>query len=64
VLSPREFEVFRLLVDGKSVAEIAELLVISPKTAGVHHTRIMQKLNANNRAQLVQIALRHGLVTL
>ena len=64
ILSPREFEVFRLLVDGYSVGEVGELLVISPKTAGVHHTRIMQKLNANNRAQLVQLALRHGLVQL
>ncbi|MFA5530379.1 MAG: response regulator transcription factor [Thiohalomonadaceae bacterium] len=64
VLSPREFEVFRMLVEGKSVAEIAELLVISPKTAGVHHTRIMQKLGVGNRAQLVQIALRHGLMAI
>lgn len=64
VLSPREFEVFRLLVEGKSVAEIAELLVISPKTAGVHHTRIMQKLGVGNRAQLVQLALRHGLMAI
>jgi two-component system invasion response regulator UvrY len=50
------------LVEGRSVAEIADVLVISPKTAGVHHTRIMQKLNVNNRAQLVQIAIRHGLL--
>ncbi len=64
ILSPREFEVFRLLIEGKSVAEIAEILVISPKTAGVHHTRIMQKLNVSNRAQLAQLALQHGLMAI
>lgn len=60
-LSPREFEVFQLLSKGHSVAEIADLLVISPKTVGVHHTRIMQKLEINNRAQLVRIASRYGI---
>ncbi|MCK9531270.1 MAG: response regulator transcription factor [Gammaproteobacteria bacterium] len=64
ILSPREFEVFRLLIEGKSVAEIADILVISPKTAGVHHTRIMQKLNVSNRAQLAQLALQHGLMAI
>jgi len=62
-LTPREFEVFRLLAEGHSVNEIANILSISPKTAGVHHTRIMHKLEVNTSAQLVRLALRHGVIT-
>ncbi|WP_127475977.1 response regulator transcription factor [Sulfurivermis fontis] len=61
-LTPREFEVFRLLAEGHSVNEIANLLSISPKTAGVHHTRIMHKLEVKTSAQLVRLALRHGVI--
>lgn len=62
-LTPREFEIFRLLAEGHSVNEIANILSISPKTAGVHHTRIMHKLEVNTSAQLVRLALRHGVIT-
>lgn len=62
-LTPREFEVFRLLAEGHSVNEIANLLSISPKTAGVHHTRIMHKLEVTTSVQLVRLALRHGVIT-
>lgn len=62
-LTPREFEVFRLLAEGHSVNEIAGILSISPKTAGVHHTRIMHKLEVNTSVQLVRLALRHGVIT-
>ncbi len=61
-LTPREFEVFRLLAEGHSVAEIADILSISPKTAGVHQTRIMQKLELRTPVQLVRAALRHGVI--
>ncbi|GAB4292669.1 MAG: response regulator transcription factor [Thiohalomonadaceae bacterium] len=61
-LTPREFEVFRLLAEGHSVNEIANLLSISPKTAGVHHTRIMHKLEVTTSVQLVRLALRHGVI--
>ncbi|MEW6646308.1 MAG: response regulator transcription factor [Pseudomonadota bacterium] len=61
-LTPREFEVFRLLAEGHSVNEIANLLSISPKTAGVHHTRIMHKLEVSTSVQLVRLALRHGVI--
>ncbi len=62
-LTPREFEVFRLLAEGHSVNEIAGILSISPKTAGVHHTRIMHKLEVTTSVQLVRLALRHGIIT-
>lgn len=62
-LTPREFEVFRLLAEGHSVNEIAGILSISPKTAGVHHTRIMHKLEVTTSVQLVRLALRHGIIS-
>lgn len=61
-LTPREFEVFLMLAEGYSVNEIATILSISPKTAGVHHTRIMHKLNIRTPAQLVRLAVQQGLI--
>lgn len=61
-LSAREFEVFRLLAQGHNVRQIAQILHISPKTAGVHQTRIMSKLNLGNLAQLALLALRHKVI--
>jgi two-component system invasion response regulator UvrY len=62
VLSPREFELFLLLAQGKSVAEIAEMLYLSPRTVGTHLYNIKQKLNASNAAELTLIAMRAGLL--
>ena len=62
-LSPREFEVFRLLADGKSVNEIADLLFVSPKTIGHHYTSVKQKLGAANSAELTRLAIRIGIIT-
>jgi two-component system invasion response regulator UvrY len=62
VLSPREFEVFKLLAQGKSVAEIAELLFLSPRTVGTHLYNIKQKLNASNSAEIALIAMRAGVI--
>ena len=62
-LSPREFEVFRLRAEGKSVNDIAELLNVSPKTVGHHNTRLKQKLGASNSAELTRLAIRLGLLT-
>ncbi len=61
-LTPREFEIFCLLAQGRTVIEIAEELYISPKTAGAHRTSIMQKLDASNVAELTLLAIRHGLI--
>lgn len=57
VLSAREFQLFKLLAEGDSVAEIAKKLSISAKTVGVHHTNIMKKLGLHNASQLVRLAI-------
>lgn len=62
VLSPREFEVFMLLAQGKRVADIAQVLHLSPRTVGTHLYNIKQKLNASNSAEIALIAMRAGLI--
>ena len=62
VLSQREFEVFRLLAEVKTVNNIAEILSLSPKTVGTHHTNIKQKLDVSNSAELARLAIRSGLL--
>lgn len=61
-LSDREFEVFNLLVSGKSITEIAVMLHLSVKTVSTHKTRILQKMDSNSLAELVQYAIAHGLL--
>ncbi|MFD5440774.1 response regulator transcription factor [Streptomyces tendae] len=61
-LTGREREVMALAAEGKSNAEIAELLVVSPLTVRTHIHRAMTKLSARDRAQLVVIAYQTGLV--
>ncbi len=61
-LSDREGEVFRLLVAGKGVNEIAAQLCISNKTVSTHKTRLLEKLNLGGTAELVRYALQHGLL--
>lgn len=61
-LTPKEFEVFRHLAEGRAVAEIASILHASPKTVGVHQTRIMNKLGIANMAQLARLAIRHNII--
>jgi len=60
-LTPREFEVFRLLADGKSVNDIASILNLSPKTVGHHMTHIKEKLGISNIAELTHLAIRLGI---
>ncbi len=62
VLSQREFEIFRLLAEGKSVNDIAGVLNLSPKTVGTHHTNIKQKLDLSNSAELARLAIRSGIL--
>lgn len=61
VLSEREFEVLRLLTDGRSLSEIAALLCVSGKTVANYQTSIRQKLGADNPMQLLRLALACGL---
>jgi DNA-binding NarL/FixJ family response regulator len=61
-LTRRELQVLALLADGLDQAEIAERLVISPKTVGTHIERILAKLGAHSRAEAVGLAYRLRLV--
>jgi DNA-binding NarL/FixJ family response regulator len=61
-LTPREREVLALVGRGRSNAEIAERLVVSPLTAKTHVARLFSKLQARDRAQLVVAAYESGLV--
>ena len=63
VLSDREREVLVEVARGRSNAEIGEALFMSPLTAKTHVSRILGKLDARDRAQLVVVAYEHGLVT-
>jgi DNA-binding NarL/FixJ family response regulator len=60
-LSPREFEVFRLLAGGISVTGIAGKLNVSVKTVSTHKANLMQKLSLHNQSELLRYAIRHGL---
>lgn len=62
-LSSREFEVFRLIASAKSVTEIGETLGLSAKTVSTYRTRILEKMALSSNAELMQYAIRHGLVS-
>jgi len=61
-LTPREFEVLRMLVHGESTSGIASTMHLSPKTVLNYLTLIRQKLDADNDFKLLHLAARHGLV--
>lgn len=61
-LTSREFEVFRLLAEGKRVEEVAEMLKISQKTVANYYTLIKQKLSVNSPVEMVRLAMKHGLI--
>lgn len=61
ILTDREYKIFRLLVAGNGVNEIAEQLLISNKTVSTHKTHLMEKMNMQNISDLVRYAVKHGL---
>ncbi len=61
-LSDREFQVFRMLAEGKSVSDIAERLNLSVKTVSTHKANILQKLNMTTAGELIRYAIAHRLV--
>lgn len=63
-LTEREREVLQLLAEGFSNREIAEKLHISIKTAGVHRTNLMEKLDIHSLTELTKYALRKGIISL
>lgn len=62
LLTPREAEVIRLIAEGETTKEIAQMLQISFKTAVAHRTNIMTKLDIHNLAGLVRYAIRQNII--
>jgi DNA-binding NarL/FixJ family response regulator len=62
-LTPRELEVVKLVAEGHTSEEIAELLVISRKTVDRHRANILDKLGMRDRVDLTRYAIRRGLIT-
>jgi DNA-binding NarL/FixJ family response regulator len=62
VLTPRELEVLKLIAEGHTSKEIAELLVISVKTVDRHRTNMLEKLGMRDRVDLTRYAIRRGLI--
>jgi DNA-binding NarL/FixJ family response regulator len=63
-LTPREFEVFRLLAEGEDIDAIAKRLNIGSKTVANYQTILKQKLNISTPIQLIRLALKHRVITL
>jgi DNA-binding NarL/FixJ family response regulator len=61
-LSDREFQVFTMIAQGKSVSEIAERLNLSVKTVSTHKANLLQKMNMTTQGELIRYALEHNLV--
>lgn len=61
-LSPREFEILRMILDAKSTEEIAAAFNLSPKTVANYHYSIKSKLDVSSDIDLVYFCIRHGLV--
>jgi DNA-binding CsgD family transcriptional regulator len=63
VLSPRQREILQLLAEGKSPKEIGAILNISTRTVEFHKYRMMEQLKIKSSAELVQFAVKKGLVS-
>lgn len=61
-LSDREFQVFRMIAEGKSISDIAARLNLSVKTVSTHKTNILQKMNMTSQADLIRYAINERLV--
>lgn len=61
-LTTREFEVFRLLAEGKLVADIAEMLIIGQKTVANYQTLLKQKLGIASSVDLVRLAMKYEII--
>ena len=61
-LTPRELEVLKLVAEGHTSDEIAELLVISRKTVDRHRANMLEKLGMRDRVDLTRYAIRRGLI--
>jgi DNA-binding NarL/FixJ family response regulator len=62
LLTPRELEVVKLVAEGRTSDEIAELLVISRRTVDHHRANILDKLELRDRVDVTRYAIRRGLI--
>ena len=62
-LTDREREVLKLVAEGHTARDIADILVVSPKTVEWYKTSLMNKLNIHNRTDLIKFAIRKALIT-
>jgi DNA-binding NarL/FixJ family response regulator len=62
-ISPRQREILQLLAEGKSGKEIASILSISARTVEFHKYRLMEQLHIKTSAELVQYAVKHGIIS-
>ena len=63
-LTDREREILKLIAEGHTSREIADMLFISLKTVLGHRTKLMEKLDIHNRTELIKYAMRKGLVSM
>ncbi len=61
-LSERELEIIKLLVNGKSYTQTAEILIISPHTVKTHIKNVYKKMHVHSKASLVKIAIKKGII--
>jgi DNA-binding NarL/FixJ family response regulator len=62
-LTDREREILKLIVEGRTAREIAEMLVVSRKTVEWHKASLMNKLNIHNKTDLIKYAIRKAIIT-
>ena len=61
-LSSREFDIFKLLVEGKSISDISQQLSLGMSTVSTHRARILTKMNMKSNAELVKYAIQNKLI--
>jgi DNA-binding NarL/FixJ family response regulator len=62
-LTPRQIDVLRLIAQGQTMKEVAATLKLSPRTVETHKYQMMAALDLHSTAELVQYAIRHGLIS-
>ncbi len=62
-LSRREREILQLIAEGKTSAEIASIVYLSPKTVDTYRSRIMKKLGVSDHTALIKFSIQHGITT-
>ncbi len=61
-MTPRQRDILQLLAEGRSMKEAADILNVKPRTVAFHKYRMMERLNLKNYADLIQYAIREGMV--